>query len=385
MKLNCWLVLGTMFSTALVAQPVMNSAPAGGSSLSPSELVPAVTNAEDSVAPTKPAATQKATAAKKARNKAAAKAPTRKPITVTRSVPLVPGPAVVSASNVNVRAQGRLQGEVIGKVTKGQTVMVIEEVLLKNSAPDEPSAWAKIVLPEGIHVWVHNDFVDPTTKTVKPKRLNLRGGPGENYSVIGRLDRGDAIRELVTKGDWTQIEAPTNAYAFVAAQYLRQEPLPPITLAANTSTIAGSQTNIPEPPTSPSDVQEPPTLAAAPTDIPPVNPTTPPTASSATAPAATSQEPTTPQTAEQDEGPPPRRIVMREGLVRGTASIQAPSHFELISLDNGKVMNYLFTDSPELDLRRYKGLHIVVTGEEGLDARWRHTPVLTIERLEVLE
>jgi uncharacterized protein YgiM (DUF1202 family) len=296
---------------------------------------------------------------------------------------------VVSASSVNVRAQGRLQGEVIGKVTKGQTVTVIEEVLLKNSAPDEPSAWAKIVLPEGIHVWVHNDFVDPATKTVKPKRLNLRAGPGENYSVIGRLDRGEVVRDIITKGDWTQIEAPTNAFAFVAAQYLRQEPfISPTTLAASTpTTITVTETNPPaEPPASPADVQEPPTLAAAPTDTPPVSTTTtPPADLSAMAPAATSQEPAATEAEEQDEGPPPRRIVMREGLVRGTASIQAPSHFELISLDNGKVINYLFSDSPDLDLRRYKGLHIIATGEEGLDVRWRRTPVLTIERLEVLE
>jgi hypothetical protein len=38
-----------------------------------------------------------------------------------------------------------------------------------------------------------------------------------------------------------------------------------------------------------------------------------------------------------------------------------------------------------LDLSRYKGLHIVVTGEEGLDRRWRNTPVITIQRILVLE
>ena len=76
--------------------------------------------------------------------------------------------------------------------------------------------------------------------------------------------------------------------------------------------------------------------------------------------------------------------MQREGIVRGTFSIQAPTKFELISPDNNKVINYLYTTSPSLDLRRYKGLRIVVTGEESLDERWRNTPVITIQRIQVV-
>ena len=41
--------------------------------------------------------------------------------------------------------------------------------------------------------------------------------------------------------------------------------------------------------------------------------------------------------------------------------------------------------STNLDLSRYKGLHIIVTGEEGLDERWKNTPVITIQRIQVLD
>ena len=83
--------------------------------------------------------------------------------------------------------------------------------------------------------------------------------------------------------------------------------------------------------------------------------------------------------------PPPPRIVLREGFVRGATSIQSPTKFELISPDNRKLINYLYTTSPDLDLSRYKGLHIIVTGEEGLDDRWKNTPVITIHRIQVLD
>ena len=83
--------------------------------------------------------------------------------------------------------------------------------------------------------------------------------------------------------------------------------------------------------------------------------------------------------------PPPKRIIEREGLVRGTFSIQAPTHFELVSPDNGRTIDYLYTTSPNLDLRRYKGLRIIVTGEESLEERWGNTPVITIQKIQVLE
>jgi hypothetical protein len=83
--------------------------------------------------------------------------------------------------------------------------------------------------------------------------------------------------------------------------------------------------------------------------------------------------------------PPPPRIVQHEGIVRGMTSIQAPSKFVLISPEDGRNIDYLFTSSKELDLRRYKGMRIIVTGEEGLDERWPNMPVLTIQKIQVVE
>ena len=85
------------------------------------------------------------------------------------------------------------------------------------------------------------------------------------------------------------------------------------------------------------------------------------------------------------EEPPPPRIVEREGIVRGMTSIQASSRFVLVSPQNGRDIDYLYTKAKDLDLRRYKGLRIIVTGEESLDERWGNTPVITIQKIQVLE
>jgi hypothetical protein len=272
-----------------------------------------------------------------------------------------------------VRGQAKLKSEVVTRVTKGDTVTVIEEIVRNSSGPEEPSAWAKIVLPSTAHVWIHNDFVEPSNQTVKPKKLNLRSGPGENYSVIGLLHRGDVVKPITTKGNWTEIEPPAGAYAFMAAQFLKQEapapPAPPVVPAA--------------PPTPPETPPTPTTVAAVPPVAPPPSeaPALPPPTEM---PAVTNAMTETPPEPEVEEPPPPR-IVQREGIVRGMTSIQAPSKFVLISPEDRRDIDYLYTSSTNLDLRRYKGLRIIVTGEEGLDERWPNTPVLTIQKIQVVE
>ena len=400
MKMTSWLICGALCSTPLLAQQGTN-APAAASIQTPTPA-PMATNA-----PAAPAAAgtnaQAATAGKKTaapKKRAATKKKTA--AAELKTVPLTPGPAVVDANNVNIRGQARLKSEVVGRLTKGQPVTVIEEITRNNSGPEEPSAWAKIALPAEVHVWVNTAFIDATNQTVRPRRLNFRAGPGENYSILGRLERGAPVKTLGAKGEWTEIEGPTNGYAFVAAQYLKQGgpgvTAPPATTIAEAPAPAPAVTTPVVPPPPPTTVAEGPTVIPAPTETPApmlaaqTPAVSPPVESppAATAPAVTppraeaapaTNEPPPPAADE----PPPKRIVDREGIVRGTFSIQAPTRFELYSPQTGRTIDYLYTSSPTLDLRRYKGLRIVVTGEEALEERWGNTPVITIQKIQVLE
>jgi uncharacterized protein YgiM (DUF1202 family) len=394
MKKNCWLILGAMLSTSLLAQQATNPTPSAP--IETPAAAPAATLAPTTVKTNAPVAK----AGKKKAGKKKAVAKKKAPAPVLKTVPLVPGPATVVASNVNVRGQARLKSEVVTRVTKGQSVTVIEEIVRNNSGPEEPSAWAKILLPTNAHVWVNTAFIDGSNQTVKPKKLNVRSGPGENYSVIGLLHAGDALKPVTTKGDWTEIEPPANAYGFMAAQYLSQEApatvaaIPPVApMPTEAPAVPPTTTTTPtEPAPTPATVAATPPVAPPPTEAPAVPPPTeapavpPPTEIPAPTetPAVTNAMAATPPEPEVEEPLPPR-IVQREGIVRGMTSIQAPSKFVLISPENGRDIDYLYTTSRELDLRRYKGLRIIVTGEEGLDERWGNTPVLTIQKIQVVE
>ena len=212
--------------------------------------------------------------------------------------------------------------------------------------------------------------MDPVTKTVIPKTLNLRAGPGENYSVVGTLDQGTVVNELLRKDRWMQIATPPGAYAFVAAEFLRQEPMVAPVVSAEPPPAA-PEIAVVELPTAPAP--------AAPAELEPpaavVEPKPAPVAVVEPAPAAPAKP----------VQPPPKRIVQREGIVRYTWNIQAPTSYVLVSPDSGETINYLYTTSTNLNLKRYRGLRILVSGEEGLDSRWTNTPIITIQRIHVIE
>jgi uncharacterized protein YgiM (DUF1202 family) len=260
-------------------------------------------------------------------------------------VTLVPGPATVDAKSINVRGQAGLKGEVVAHLTNGDIVTVLGQLNLDKHHAGEPAQWAKIALPTSTHVWVNAEFIDTTNKTVLPKKLNLRAGPGENYSVLGVAERGTPVSEITTKGKWMQIDPPANAYAFVAAMYLKQEA--PANVAAN-----------PVPPTE-----------TTPTAVPEPQPMAP--------------EPAQPVI--DTNAPPPPRVVTHEGVVGPVASIIAPTAYKLYDPDTYQTIDYLYTTATNLDLSRYVNMRIVVTGEEGLDERWKGTPVITIESIRVID
>ena len=77
-------------------------------------------------------------------------------------------------------------------------------------------------------------------------------------------------------------------------------------------------------------------------------------------------------------------MVSHEGVVRPVGSIAAPTKYELYDPATDVDINYLYTTSPSLDLSRYVNMRIIVTGEEGIDARWKDTPLINIQSIQVI-
>ena len=132
--------------------------------------------------------------------------------------------ATVKGDRVNVRGQAKLNSEVVTQLKRGEAVTVLEEIEVKKPKKGDPPKWAKILLPANTPVWVYAPYIELTNKTVNIRRLNVRAGPGENYSILGRLDRGTPVKEIRVVENWMEIEAPATACAFVAADLLEDYP-----------------------------------------------------------------------------------------------------------------------------------------------------------------
>jgi len=361
MKMNYALVTGLFLATGLMAQTNVPAPVA----------TPVVAAPAPAPAPAPVTVTNKPVVKPAVKKPAPKKAPAR-PAFVEKTVTLVPGPATVAGNNVNVRGRSTIVSEPLSKLQKDDAVMVIEQVTNKWAKGDDMKQWAHITYPTNAPVWIFSSFVD-ANKVVTAPKLNLRGGPGENYSIVGRLMKGATVEEVSSKGEWMQIKTPPGCSAYVAAIFLKQDP----TMVASVEPAVPTVPSLP--PASTNEVVDVAPLATQVADAAISNAAMAELNAFANDPTGTNAA-----VAEPDEPLPPR-IVMREGIVRDTTSIQAPSHYSLAGMDTGRTINYLYTTSTNVNLSRYVGRTIIATGEESLDERWPNTPVLTLQRIQVVD
>lgn len=315
------------------------------------------------------------------------------------------GQALAAGDRVNVRSRPSLTGEVVAQLARGQRVLVFEEGLPALRPGDPVTEWTRIELPAGTRVWVSAEHVDPASNQVLPRLLNVRAGPSEDYGVLGTVARGITLTVLGSTGGWLEIAAPPGLSGFVSAHLLKPidnaapETAPPPAAPAPATEDASA----PDPPAGPdtrAPAPPPPVPAPAAQQTPPPWPTqtrpakpepAAPEVAAPTTPARTEPPSAAGQPRSDDrspvEGPGPEatpapvpRIVQREGLVRGTRSIQAPAAFELRATDTGRRINYLLPASPEIDLRPFRGERVRVAGEEYIEERWA-TPLIRVDEI----
>ena len=120
----------------------------------------------------------------------------------------------VTGHRVNLRARPELEAEVVGQVEEGDLLY----------AKSLGLQWAEIAPPEGLFVWVHEDYVEAGRVTAS--KLNLRAGPGVNYSVVGEVLLGARVQALETFSDWIRIAPPASVSFWISCEFLRElEPL----------------------------------------------------------------------------------------------------------------------------------------------------------------
>ncbi len=338
---------------------------------------------------------------------------------------------VVLNERVNIRTRPSIASEVIQQLNTGENVTILDRINLNDPQPNEPKEWFRIKIPSSTELWISSEYIDGSNK-VNASRLNVRAGPGQNFSVVGRIERDTVVQPIRASAGWTAIQPLDATVAYVASEYIREsstaqanEILEPETKPEPVAEVS-SEDEIPEiivdetSETVPLTTNQtpPPTIVAF--EEPAQTPvsttqsdeslfdkidspnTTTPTNSRASNPAppifepviepTTTTEPALNTPVSEELAAELRRVITRDGIVKRSRNIQAPTYHRLDDPRTGTTINYLYTGKLQVDLgtgpkalKPYEGRKIRVVGAEAVDARWPRIPVIEVEQLRILE
>jgi len=256
-----------------------------------------------------------------------------------------PVQVTVQGDRVNLRAQPKLEAEVAGQVNDGETLTV-------RGAEGE---WVEVEPPSRVDVWVHRDFV--RDGVVQVSNLQVRAGPGINYSRVGMVNKGDKVEVRGEFGEWLKIAPPPGTTLWVSRPYVRF-------------------------PTPPSPPPEPPKVVAT-SPTPPTPPPKPP-AVETSRPIVLPKPPEPPPEFRLAPTPHQGRVVQREGYIQPIGYLfKRPSRFLLATESNGRMETvcYLWGNDEQLDGLR--GRRLTIEGREYWLQGLRH-PMLVVERIRLI-
>lgn len=348
--------------------------------------------------------------------------------------------ARINTDRVSARAKASIFSEVVAQLRQGDEVTVLEVIKHQNPRQGEPAEWVKIKMPSDALLWVNTAHVDSGKKTVSATRLNVRAGPGLNFSIVGSLNQGDVIRPVRVLDEWVEIEAPSNSWAYVNSLYLIWGKPRQVRESSGSNGLSGSN-----------GMSEAPVSKTAETQLPASRQT--PSAQNASGPAVTavrlppsssassgavqalptefssanlksaladggeqsaapklSQKGTISslggtgagsgagntgearktelaagQTVQRVEAGSGKRPVRREGVLTRSMMSRMPSPYRLKSIDTGRVIGIVRFGNEIGEIGRFVGRRVVIAGIESSNKASPEIPVIDAEEIALVE
>ena len=119
----------------------------------------------------------------------------------------------ITGSRVNVRSGPGTNYDVICQIHKGDIV--------KTEAIE--GEWACIYPNEKVFGWVKSSYLDKEG-TVSVRKLNVRAGANENFSLICKLGKGYKVSIVGELGSWKKILLPQHARVYIYNKYVKSLP-----------------------------------------------------------------------------------------------------------------------------------------------------------------
>lgn len=121
----------------------------------------------------------------------------------------------VNANNTNVRTDSTVNSKIICNLTKGSYVDVLWELY----------DWYKIRLPKAAPSFIKKslaELIDEKTAKVLKDNVNVRLGPSEASSIIGKANKDEILNVFGEKVDWYKIEPVNNSFGWIHKKFVNK-------------------------------------------------------------------------------------------------------------------------------------------------------------------
>ncbi len=301
---------------------------------------------------------------------------------------------MVMADRVNLRNDATLDSDVIGQVNYGDELTVLEI----------GEAWVRVRPPAAIPVWVHAGLLFEE-REVRARVLNVRSGPGTQFSSLGMLNRGDTVEVLERFEEWVRISAPDAVFLYVSKEFVNI-PSPAVAAVEEQETEVAAGEEVASSDEAPPVVEEVVVAAVVPeiVEVPsvstPVEESVEEGVEGAVALAPLEEEHPVEMPAPEEEAvlvpDVPENVALVPLPGQGTASVRrgwvkvyllagsSPSRFHLIHRQGSQEQTLCYLQGDEEYLRNLAGRQVQVRGRDFWVAGQR-VPLTRIDSIEALE
>ncbi len=113
----------------------------------------------------------------------------------------------VTGDRVSLRPEPHTECEVLDRAMRGEEMLYI----------DQTNGWLAVQAPSNLNFWVAGEFLD--NGKVLPKKLNVRTGPSQNYSVITIALRDEKLDVRGEFNGWLKIAPPKGSRVWISSEY----------------------------------------------------------------------------------------------------------------------------------------------------------------------
>ena len=147
----------------------------------------------------------------------------------------------INGTRVSACGKPTISSQLVFQFNKGEQVKILEKIAVANPKAGEPREWLRVQVPSDCGLWVDARYLGVIIGTVNLKsrvhrtetlqanveaqQLEVLGGAGENFPVLGILKHGDTVHlSGQTKNHWAEIYAPKSTSIYVPAYFITLNP-----------------------------------------------------------------------------------------------------------------------------------------------------------------